>query len=112
MADCTGLFKVRDSKPSDLNFVLATFLRGVYHGDTYLSEVPRSIFMDNYKVVANKLVNNPNTIIKIACLPEDEDVILGYSILSADYSTIHWCYVKAAWRNKGIAKSIVPSFPT
>lgn len=112
MTDFTGLFEVRDAKPSDANFILATFLNGVYYGDTYFSEVPKPIFMENYKKIAIKLLTSPTTTIKIACLPEDQDVILGYSILSADYSTIHWCFVKSKWRNKGIGKSLVPSFPT
>lgn len=67
--------------------------------------------MDNYKKVATALVNSPKVVIKVACLKEDPDVILGYSILSTDYQTIYWVYVKSAWRNKGIAKSIVPERP-
>lgn len=67
--------------------------------------------MNNYKYVAEKLVDNRNIVIKIACLQEDPDVILGYSILNANYATIHWVYVKAAWRNKGIGRSITPRNP-
>lgn len=67
--------------------------------------------MDNYKYVAERLVDSHNTVVKVACLPEDPDIILGYSILSANYSTIHWVYVKSAWRNKGIGRSITPRNP-
>lgn len=112
MSNFRGLYDVRDFKENDKALVLATFLRGLYHGDSWFSLIPRSIFMDNYKKVAEALVSSPNVIIKIACLKEDPDVILGYSILSSNYQTIHWCYVKSAWRKQGIARSLLPQFPT
>ncbi len=112
MTGFQGLYEIRDGKPSDKNFILATFLRGLYYGETWFSEIPKDIFMDNYKIVANALLNSPKVIIKVACLPEDHDVIIGYSILSSDYQTVHWTYVKSGWRLKGIAKSLVPSHPT
>lgn len=99
-------------KAEDKNFILASFLRGVYYGDSWFSQIPKSIFMDNYHKVAQVFVNSDKFVIKIACLPEDENVILGYSILSADYQGIVWVFVKSAWRNRGIGKSLVPKYPT
>lgn len=103
------LYLIRDYIPGDKNFILSTFLRGMYYGDSWFSLIPKKIFMDNYKKVAETLINN--SIIKIACLSDDKDVILGYSILSKDYLGIHFCYVKSAWRRKGIGKSLLPKFP-
>lgn len=111
MTGFQGLYDVRDGKQSDKNFILATFLRGLYYGETWFSEIPKDIFMDNYKVIAEALLNSPNVTVKVACLPEDPDTIIGYSILSADYQTIHWVYVKSSWRLKGIGKSLVPQHP-
>jgi hypothetical protein len=108
-----GLFEIRDMQPSDKNFVLATFLRGIYHGDSWFSKIPRGIFMQNYKVFAEALIDTTNKVtVKVACLPDDKDIIMGYSILSADYQTIHFVYVKEAWRKKGIARALLPKFPT
>lgn len=90
---------------------MATFLRGIYYGDTWFSKIPKDIFMDNYKKVVEALVDSPNTLVNIACLTEDEDVILGYSILSIDFQTLHYLYVKSAWRKQGIAKRLSPSSP-
>lgn len=112
MNDFSGLYDIRDALPEDKNFILATFLRGLYYGDSWFSLIPKAIFMSNYKKVAEHLVSNPNINIKVACLKEDSSVILGYSILSQDFSTIHWVYVKNAWRNRGIAKAILPRLPT
>jgi len=103
-----GLYNIRDANKNDHNFILATFLRGVYHGDTFFSQVPKDLFMSRYKLVAQGLVNDPNTKIKVACLPDDPDVVLGYSILSGDYSTVNFVFVKNAWRLKGIGRSLLP----
>lgn len=109
MADFKGLFEVRPGRDSDKNFILATFLRGVYYGDSWYSFIPKDIFMNNYKYTAEALLENPNTIVMIACLPDDPEVILGYALLGNNYQLLHFVYVKSAWRQKGIAKALVPS---
>lgn len=111
MDNFSGMYDIRDAKIEDANFVLATFLRGLYYGESWYSAIPKDIFMSNYKRIAVAMLANPNNIVKIACLKEDPDVILGYSILSSDYQVIHWVFVKKVWRKKGIARSLVPSRP-
>lgn len=67
--------------------------------------------MANYKVVASALIDPAKTTVKIACLKEDPTVILGYSILSNDYQSVIWVFVKSIWRKRGIARSLVPAHP-
>lgn len=107
-----GLYTVRDGVKTDHNLILATFLRGLYYGDSWFSLIPKDIFMDNYKHVIQAILNKPETVVKVACLNEDPNVILGYSIMSGDYQTVHWCYVKSAWRKQGIGRALVPKHPT
>lgn len=111
MNDFRELYDIRDGIEEDNNFILATFLRGLYYGDSWFSNIPKNIFMENYEIIAKAILASKGTTIKVACLPEDPSVILGYSILSADYRTIKWVFVKRAWRNKGIGKSLVPQHP-
>lgn len=107
-----GLYEVRDYKPEDRNFVLATFLRGLYYGDPWYQEIPKDIFMGNYKYVAEALVDSKSVIIKIACTKDDQDVIIGYSMLSTDFTVVHWVFVKERWRGRGIGSSLVPAYFT
>jgi hypothetical protein len=104
-----GMYDVRDVVESDRNLILATFLRGLYYGDFFFNEIPKDIFMDNYKRVAEALISKST--VKVACLKDDPNIILGYSILSNDFSTVHWVYVKSVFRKKGIARSLVPAHP-
>jgi len=108
--DFRGLYDLRLGKPEDRNFILATFLRGLYYGDSWFSLIPKDIFMESYKHIAMALVEK-RTIV-VACLKEDPDVILGYSICSSDGTTIDWLFVKSAWRGKGIGRSLVPATVT
>lgn len=106
-----GLYKIRDYRGDDKSFVLATFLRGLYYGDSWFKLIPKQIFMQNYKIIAEKILSSLKVRIRVACLPDEPDVILGYSILSADETLVHWVYVKSAWRLKGIGKSLMPDSP-
>ncbi len=106
----TPFFVLRPYKPEDKAFVMATFLRGLYYGESWFSMIPKDIFMSNYKLVGEALISKAT--VHVACLPDDPDVILGYSILSTDYSTIHYVFVKSSFRNRGIMKALIPSMPT
>lgn len=111
-SEISELYEIRDFQEDDTNFILATFLRGLYYGDFFWGEMPKDIFMANYKMFALNLIGSAKVAIKVACLKEDKSIILGYSLLSADFSAIHWVFVKKAWRKQGIARSILPQYPT
>ena len=76
------LVTIRDFRPEDKNFILSTFLRGLYHGGSCFSIMNKQTFMEHYHGVAESLLASPNTKVKVACLKEDLDVILGYTMLS------------------------------
>lgn len=105
------LYTVRDYKNEDKAFICATFLRGLYYGNSALSEMNKHQFMEEYKKVIEALITSPKHVIKIAALKEDEDVIIGYSILSSDYFTIDYVFVKSAFRKQGIGRALVPQYP-
>lgn len=106
-----GLYDIRDAKPEDTNFILATFLRGLYYGDSWFSLIPKAIFMANYKKVAQTLVTPGKCSIQVACLKDDPDTIIGYSILSNNHQNVHFVYIKEDWRKRGIARSLLPANP-
>jgi len=108
MSEDSSFFLMRDGVDKDKNFILATFLRGLYYGEYWYEEIPKDIFMNNYKHIAKVLIDAPGTTIKVACDPEEPSVIYGYSIMNSDYSILHWVYVKKVWRSKGIGRALVP----
>ncbi len=111
MSDFNGLYDIRSALPEDLNFIMATFLRGLYYGDPWYQQIPKDIFMDYYSRSAKAAWESPRIKIQVACLKEDHNVILGYSITSADDLAVVWVFVKLAWRKQGIGKSLLPAAP-
>lgn len=101
-----SLIQIRDAVPGDMAFVLATWLRGLKFGNSWYKLINTEIYYDFYHKVLENLLLRPKVIIKIACLKEDPQIILGYSVY--DDSKLHWVYVKKAWREIGIAKSLFP----
>lgn len=105
----SDLIDIRDYDPSsDKSFIFASWLKGLYYGDTWFKEIPKNVFMKNYHVFIEQLLNDTNTVVKIACLKEDKDVILGYAVFNKAETVLHWVFIKTAWRSVGIMKIIVP----
>lgn len=104
-----GLYNIRPVNLNDKNFIIKSFLLGLYHGDSWFTRIPKRIFMDYYKHIVVALITSPKVVINVACLPDDPEVILGYAVTSTDKDTVHWVYVKEKWRKQGIMKSLLPS---
>lgn len=120
-------------KDEDQNFILSTWLKGLYHGnrpergdhscqhmseclecsklfDPY-AEIPPDLFYATYAKVILKILELDSTIVSIACLKESEDVILGYSVISSSAAyplMVHWVYVKHDWRKIGLLHDLLP----
>lgn len=105
------LITTRSYLPDDRAFILACWLRGIYYGNTFFSEIPKNIFMEHYHKVLERFLDNPSVTITVACLKDDPQVILGYSVsrVSKGQVVLDFVFVKKAWRQIGIAKSLTPS---
>ena len=111
----TEAVTVREYSPLDRNFILATWLRGAYYGIDLFNKIPKAIFMENYHSLIEKFLQSSNVIIKVACLKDDPEVVLGYSVSrsirygEADINILDWMFVKSAWRGIGIGKMLLPT---
>lgn len=100
------LLSIRDYVPGDRNFILATFLRGLYYGESWFTLIQKSVFMEHYHKVITYLLDKKDTTIKVVCLKEDQDEIKGYAIYTGD--TLHWIFIKKKWRKIGLARDLMP----
>lgn len=112
MIESEKLYTIRDLTPSDKSFILSTFLKGLKFGSDFFKEIDNDAYFKNYQKIIESLISQPKTEVKVACLTEDPDVILGYSIHDKDGSTVHFVFVKSAWRGVKIAKALVPKTAT
>lgn len=113
--DKKELISIRDYRATDHNFIMSTLLRGLYYGDSWFSLIPKNIFMTCYHPIAERLIKNPQATIKVACLRDDPEVILAYSVCRTTVlgdqpvTVLDWVFTKSSWRNIGLAKDLVPS---
>lgn len=102
------LFMIRDFKESDKAFVLATWLRGLRYGNDWFEFIAAEPYFRLYQDVIESILKRTDVKTSVACLKDDEDVIVGYSVYRYP-DRLDWVFVKNNWRKIGIAKSLVPS---
>lgn len=100
------IVQIRDYRPEDRNFILSTWLKGLRYGNDWFEAIPSDIYFSFYHNVIETLLNRPSITIKVACLKEDNEVILAYAVYEG--SRLDWVFCKKAFRSIGIAKSLVP----
>lgn len=106
----SDLITLRDwDKAQDHNFVLATWLKGLFFGSRYFSLIDRKSFFENYHRAVEFILSHPGVRVRVAVLKDDPSVIIGYSVTSQNDTILHWVHCKGAWRRIGIAKSLVPT---
>lgn len=101
------LLSWREMDDGDTNFILSTFLRGLYHGNYYFKNIDSDIFYRNYEQVVKNILSRSTVEVIVCCLKEEPSVIIGFAILESK-EILHWIYVKRAWRVQGVARSLVP----
>lgn len=105
--DRNSLVSIRDATASDKNFIFATWLRGLRYGNDWFALIEPTAYYASYNNFIHGLLTKPGTVVKVACLLDDPDVVLGYAVYEGP--VLHWVFVKKAWRGIGLAKSLVPN---
>ncbi len=96
---------VRDGTTDDINFIYATMLRGLYHGCELYGQIEKEAFFKHYQEVVARLLLKPSISLKVVCLADEAEVVLGYAI--SEPGTLHFVYVKSPFRGQGIAKQLL-----
>lgn len=99
------LISLRIAVPDDANLIFSTWLLGLYHGNNLYHEIPKEIYFSEYKKVVTHLLGKSEIV--VACLKDTPDVVLGYVVTQG--TTLHWIFVKRAWRKLGIATMLMPA---
>lgn len=105
-----NLISVRPGQDTDHNFIYATWLRGLYYGNSFFKLSDKNEFMERYELVIQNLLFRASVETRVACLNEDPDAIIGYSLVEnfPEFSALHWVFVKPEWRKAGVASDLIP----
>lgn len=100
------LVEIRDSVEADHAFIYASWLRGLRHGNSYFEMIESDAYFKHQHDVIKSILDDFEVTVKVACLKESPDVILGYCVYKND--RLDWIFCKKSWRNIGLAKDLVP----
>ncbi len=106
MVSKSDLVTIRDAVDADRDFIFATWLRGLRYGNDWFEAIDSIAYFQIYHAALERALDNSNNSIKVACLKDDPEVILGYAVYAGN--RVDFVFVKKAWRSIGIAKSLIP----
>lgn len=100
-------FDIREYSFKDRPFIFKTWKNALYFGNSWFREIPDQIFDAKYHKIIDFILHKPNVVVKVCCLKEASDVILGYAVLEkAKDNILHFTFVKDSWRGLGIAREL------
>jgi GNAT superfamily N-acetyltransferase len=88
------------------NMIYSKWLRSLRYGNDYFRIVDSGAFFSNYNVYIAKLLHQAGVRVSIACLSDDPDVVLGWSVHNGHI--LHYIHVHKDMRRQKIGKSLLP----
>lgn len=86
--------------------VFSKWLRSLRYGNDYFRIIEQEAFFQVYNKYIESILSRQNTIVNLAVLSDDEDVVLGFSVNQPQ--VLHYVHVQKDQRRQGIGKSLVP----
>ena len=100
----------RDLAPEDLPFIYATWRNGLFHGLINKEDLPPA--EEFFRLQTAKIKNILEFAnVRIACIKDAPEVILGYAIFTGD-GHLEWIFVKEQFRGKKIGTFLTPRLKT
>ena len=94
---------IRDAKPSDHALILHSWLKtGV--DSQYARAIGTRVWFAMHERLIREVVI-PRATLRVACLPEDPDVILAWCCYEG--AALHYVYCKGRWQKLGIVRELL-----
>lgn len=97
---------IRPYAPGDESFVYSSWLKSYWDGyAAYISAMsPQTYWVEQRRLIA-RLFALPNTVVTVLASSTEPDVIVGWVMTNGQ--TVHYLYVKDAFRQMGLARSLL-----
>lgn len=94
--------------PSEYNaLIFSRWLRSLRFGNPLFKQIDSDEFYKQYHKYLENLLAKPDTLVRLAVLPEDEhgpEVVIGFSVSRED--VLDYVHVQKDARRKGVAKAL------
>src|SRR5271166_2264578 len=84
--------------------VFSKWLRSLRYGNEYFKLIDQVVYFRMYHKYIELILSRIRTIVSLAVLSDDKDVVLGFSVTES--VVLHYTHVHANQRKQGIAKSL------
>ena len=92
--------QIRDAEPDDHPFLFSTYLKNYWYSKTQGTTLKKHTWMALQHKRLEKVLETQK--VKVACLSESPDVILGYAFQDGEKP---FSYLKLAWRDPKLSIS-------
>ena len=103
---------LREMRTTDVPFVFNSWLES-WRVNKYAGCIPNNLYYATTRSNIENLIARGSTI-KVACLADDEDCILGWvcsEVLKDGNSCVHFIYVKDPYLTHGIGEKLASTLP-
>lgn len=104
------VFKSMELPSSYRPLIYSRWLRSLRHGNQLFKRISSNAFYENYHNYISNLLNKPDSVVRLAVLSDDHDVVLGFSVSRED--VLDYVHVHTDYRKIGVATALVPSLMT
>ncbi len=91
-----------------INLVKSRWIRNYRTQNDFMKMVHAPCYYSAYNVYISNILNRDSSIVRLAVLSEDNDVVLGFSIMAG--SNLHYVHVPKGYRRQGIGRLLVPEY--
>lgn len=107
--DASDLCAIRSVTDADISFIFSSWLKSAAAGPALKLIKSPIYYAQHHKLIEGYF---KNCVIKVACNPADHNQIIGYICFEVvedvePLLVVHYAYVKADFRNLGIAKALL-----
>lgn len=95
---------IRDATDDDMPFFWSSVMNHYRHSSPHVKLIPDCVYFDCHYAVLQKVLNRKGNVLKFAVLASEPDVILGFLWGNEAFDTVHYIYVKKAFRQLGIGR--------
>ncbi len=86
--------------------IFSKWLRSLRFGNTLFRSMDSDAYYRNYHVYIENLLKKPDSIVRLAVLSDDHDVVLGFSVSRED--VLDYIHVHYDYRKIGVGSALVP----
>lgn len=98
-------------KSVDEDFIYSTWLRNYKHSSYFAKRIKPAVFFKEHHKVIDHIMGKPTITALVAHPKNDVHTLLGYVVFerNEERSTVHFTYIKDAFRMMGIARTLYKS---